>query len=321
MDYGDAMRMLVPLGALGLVMALVWSFCFRAPKVFLNRERKRAQIIDIVELSHDVKRMRISLGHKSTLLGLPVGKHIVIHSQNPQKCLDSKEWNGKPDPDKGNLEIERKYTPVTGDECPGQVDIVFKIYRPGTVTMPDGKEVTWSDGGKGSLYLDSKKVGDFLEISGPVGIHQYLGRGVFKVPGRTVTATHVGMMAGGTGITPMLQVVAYALRDNKDTCKFSLLYANKTKDDILCRDLLDDLEQTSGGRFKVSYTLDFPPAGWNEKAGQYEGFINQDMIKAALPGPSADTLIVMCGPPPMIEFACKKNLDALGFDKTAMLTF
>ena len=27
----------------------------------------------------------------------------------------------------------------------------------------------------------------------------------------------------------------------------------------------------------------------------------------------------MCGPPPMIKFACKQNLDALGYDKKRQL--
>lgn len=55
------------------------------------------------------------------------------------------------------------------------------------------------------LYLDSKKVGDYIDIMGPLGVNEYLGAGVFKLPGRTITVKHVGMMAGGTGLTPMLQ--------------------------------------------------------------------------------------------------------------------
>ena len=35
-----------------------------------------------------------------------------------------------------------------------------------------------------------------------------------------VTVKHVGMLAGGTGITPMLQVVQAALRDSGDSCNF-----------------------------------------------------------------------------------------------------
>ena len=45
------------------------------------------------------------------------------------------------------------------------------------------------------------------------------------------------------------------------------------------------------------------------------------MISTHLPPPASSTLIVMCGPPPMIKFACKQNLDALGYDKKRQLAF
>lgn len=44
------------------------------------------------------------------------------------------------------------------------------------------------------------------------------------------------------------------------------------------------------------------------------GFVNADMIKNHLFPPSADTLVLMCGPPPMVNFACIPNLDKLGYD-------
>ena len=44
-----------------------------------------------------------------------------------------------------------------------------------------------------------------------------------------------------------------------------------------------------------------------------EGFVNDEMIKEHLPAPSEDTIILMCGPPPMIKFACNPNLDKLGY--------
>jgi cytochrome-b5 reductase len=243
----------------------------------------------------------------------------VCYAPNPRSAIETEKWNDRPDADRGAREIERKYTPVTGDETPGYVDLVVKIYRPGTVTMPDGKDVSWTDGGKYSLFLDQKKPGDFIEIMGPVGLHEYFGRGKFKMAGQTQPQQfeHVGMMAGGTGLTPMMQVVQTALRDSGDTCNFTLLYANKTENDILCRDMLDELERQSQGRFKVHYTLDFPPAGWTGKSG----FISQDMIKECLPPVSAKPLMLMCGPPPMIKFACRENLEALGYDKKLFITF
>eukprot|EP00435_Cladocopium_sp_Y103_P049554 s1082_g15.t1 len=44
-------------------------------------------------------------------------------------------------------------------------------------------------------------------------------------------------------------------------------------------------------------------------------------IKECLPPPSPETLILMCGPPPMVEFACRKNLQALGYEKDRMVSF
>mmetsp|Transcript_45462 Transcript_45462/g.144932 ORF Transcript_45462/g.144932 Transcript_45462/m.144932 type:complete len:317 (-) Transcript_45462:37-987(-) len=313
----DALRVIIPLAVAAAGASALAYFLTRAPKIFLNRERKKVQIAEVRELSHDTKLFRLSLGSKSTVLGLPVGKHIVIYAPNPKSCLASGKWNGKEDADRGKQEIDRKYTPVTGDETPGHVDLVIKVYRPGTVTMPDGKAVAWEDGGKGSLYLDGKKPGDYIEIMGPLGVNEYLGKGVFKLPGRTMTVKNIGMMAGGTGLTPMMQVAQAALRDPADTCRLSLIYANKREEDILCRDMLDDLEVRSNGRFKVHYTLDFPPENWTHK----KGFVTQDMIKECLPAPGADTLVLMCGPPPMIEFACKKNLEALGYAKNSMVPF
>lgn len=317
MDSADALRVGIPLAAFCVgVSVLLWYWPWPA-KVFLNRERKKGEIIDIVELSPDTKRFRVSLGSKNTILGLPVGKHIVLYAPNPKKALDSGTWNGKPDTDKGKVEIDRKYTPTTGNEAPGYVDLVIKVYRPGTVKMPDGKEIKWEDGGKMGLFLDKKKVGDCIEIMGPIGVNEYLGQGIFKLPGRTVTVKNVGMLAGGTGLTPMLQVVQAALRDPKDTCKFSLVYANKTENDILCREMLDDLVKSGKGRFKLTYTLDFPPSAWQHK----KGFITAEMIKECLPPPGGDTLVLMCGPPPMIEFACKKNLETLSYPKNSLVNF
>lgn len=311
------LRVVVPVAVFTIAVSLLLYYWPWPVKVFLCRERKQAQIIDIVELSHDTKRFRLSLGSKDTVLGLPTGKHMVIYAPNPDKCISSGLWNGRPDADKGKAEIERKYTPVTDNNTKGYVDLVIKVYRPGKFKMPDGKDISWEDGGKMGLYLDAKKVGDSFEVMGPLGVNEYLGKGVFKLPGRIVTVKEVGMLAGGTGLTPMLQVAQTALADPKDTTKFSVILANKTENDILCRDLLDELARKHKDRFRMTYTLDFPPAGWKHKTG----FITADMIQECLPPHRSDTIILMCGPPPMVEFACKKNLETLGFPKASMVSF
>jgi len=296
-----------------LVLGIVVYLKMLAAKTpFLDKKRKSILIMDVKELSHDTKRFRLSLGSKATPLGLPIGKHIKMFAPNAEASING-SWNGRPDKEQAP-EISRTYTPTPSTKTCGYVDLVIKIYRPGTYLMPDGKEVVWADGGKMSMYLDSKKAGETLEIMGPVGVHEYIGLGKFKVPGKVIQSNRYGLLAGGAGITPMLQLVFAAINDPKDTCSFSMIYANKTENDILCRDIIDDMVSASNGRFKVNYTLDFPPENWSGK----RGFITTEMISECLPSPDLEPIILMCGPPPMVEFACKKNLDTLGYPKNLM---
>lgn len=57
-----------------------------------------------------------------------------------------------------------------------------------------------------SQYLESLAIGDSIEVKGPLGHVHYLGRGRYTLDGDAHTATHISMIAGGTGITPMYQV-------------------------------------------------------------------------------------------------------------------
>ena len=57
--------------------------------------------------------------------------------------------------------------------------------------------------------------------------------------------------------------------------------------------------------------------GWKYSSG----FVNAEMVEANLPAPSPDTLIIMCGPPPMINFACNPNLDKLGYSPESRFAY
>ena len=64
---------------------------------------------------------------------------------------------------------------------------------------------------------------------------------VSAVRSADLRALHAGMVAGGTGITPMWQTASQILSDDQDTTTLSLIYANVSFDDILIKDLLDHL--------------------------------------------------------------------------------
>ena len=140
----------------------------------------------------------------------------------------------------------------------------------------------------------------------------------------------------------MLQLIRAVFRDTNDRTELSLLFANQTEDDILLREELEDVQKQFPERFKLWYTVDRPSEGtywpyewfavdqiiikngystyllyiWYNISGwaYSSGFVSADMIKDHLFPPSDDQLVVMCGPPPMINFACIPNLDKLEYN-------
>ena len=123
------------------------------------------------------------------------------------------------------------------------------------------------------------------------------------------------MIAGGTGITPMLQVMRAAFRDRGDKTDMSLIFANQTEEDILLRDELDRCERDHDN-FKLHYTVDKAPAkGWKYD----QGFVTAEMIKKHMPQPGKDTQILLCGPPPMLKFAIMPAFEKLGYTKDMLL--
>ncbi len=65
------------------------------------------------------------------------------------------------------------------------------------------------------------------------------------------------------------------------------------------------------------YTLDRPPAEWAYSSG----FIDEDMLRHALWPAAADAQVLMCGPPPMLKFACVPNLLKMGYGEEQLISF
>lgn len=45
------------------------------------------------------------------------------------------------------------------------------------------------------------------------------------------------------------------------------------------------------------------------------------MVETHMPAPGEETLILMCGPPPMLKFACLPALEALGYSEEMQFAF
>lgn len=297
-------------GAVVAVSSVVLYFILKnkSPCGFCCKKTKKTLLDDTVKyplklsekivVSHDTRKFRFSLPSSDHVLGLPTGQHVYLSAKVDGKL------------------VVRPYTPVSSDEDKGYVELMIKVYFKNT-------NPKFPDGGKMSQHLENMNIGDTIDFRGPSGLIVYIGHGVFAVrpdkkaePAERVYSK-ISMIAGGTGVTPMLQIIEAVLRDPTDKTKMKLLFANQSEEDILCRKELDELAEKHGDRFEVWYTVDRPPADWKFSAG----FINDTMIKERLFAPADDSVVLMCGPPPMINFACIPNLDKLVYDPAHRLAF
>lgn len=233
-------------------------------------------------LSHDTRLFRFALQSPEHVLGLPVGKHMFLSA-----TVDGKF-------------VMRAYTPTSSDDDVGYFDLVIKVYFRGHEKFPLG--------GVMSQHLESLQVGDTIDVKGPTGHIHYIGRGRFTANGKPRAARRIAMLAGGTGITPMYQVVKAILKDPGDETEVWLVSANRTEADIL---LKDDLE--AWGRrhpnFRVHFTLSQAPAEWT--AGR--GYICEAMLREHIPPGGPGTVAFLCGPPGMLDQACKPSLAKVGY--------
>lgn len=249
------------------------------------------ELIETTEVSHDTRLFKFKLQSPQHRLGLPVGYHMFI-----QGIIDGKL-------------VMRAYTPVSSDDELGSFTLCIKVYFAGV-------HPKFPDGGKMSQYMEAMEIGDMLKVKGPLGHFEYKGKGNFVVKGKTKFAKKIGLICGGTGLTPAYQVMKAVYKDPEDTTEVYLLYANQTENDILMR---EDIEMMASERenIHVWYTLDRPPENWAFSTG----FINEEMIRSHLPEASEDAFVGMCGPPPMINFACIPNLTKVGFSEENYMQF
>ena len=125
---------------------------------------------------------------------------------------------------------------------------------------------------------------DELILHDVFGTIQYKGEGIF--------------IAGGAGVTPFISIFK-DLADRNQIGNNKLIFANKTKSDIILEDSFRDL---LGANFINILSQE-------ELAGYYYGHISAELIQKYIDHHS--NYFYVCGPDPMIE-AIEKQLQELG---------
>ncbi|RCV07051.1 hypothetical protein SETIT_1G212900v2 [Setaria italica] len=205
----------------------------------------------------------------------------------------------------------RAYTPTSSVDEVGHFDLLVKVYF-------KDEHPNFPDGGRMTQHLDALPVGSYIDVKGPLGHVEYVGRGSFVINGgEPRRARRLAMVAGGSGITPIYQVIQAALRDQPEdgTTVMHLVYANRTEDDILLRGELDRWAAEFPDRLKVWYVISQvrrPEEGWKYSVG----VVTEAILREHLPegGDDDDTLALVCGPPLMIQLAVAPNLEKMKYN-------
>ncbi len=172
----------------------------------------------------------------------------------------------------GGSQHTRPYTPLSSDAY--TLELMVKVYPQGRL----------------SRHLGALSIGDVVDYDGPREKLAYSP----NMRGSIV------MLAGGTGITPCMQLIKTVLDNPADTTSLTLVFANTEERDILCRPQLDAWAIEAADQFTLVLVLSSPPADWGGMAGR----IDKPKLETLLPSPSADTLVCVCGPPPMYDSIC-----------------
>eukprot|EP00461_Guttulinopsis_vulgaris_P004764 UN04766 len=189
------------------------------------------------------------------------GPDAQLNMPTTSYVLAKADVNGEP--------VVRPYTPIS--ELPGEMPLVVKTY-------PNGK--------LGNVF-SNLSVGDTMLFKGPLPKFQY----------RENEFDRLTLIAGGTGITPMFQLIERIMLNENDNTQVHLLFANRSTDDILMKAILDEFEYSFPDRFKVTYVIDQPEEGWKGPTG----YINADLLNAVAGEPNPKHKVFVCGPPGMME--------------------
>ncbi|CAM9289061.1 unnamed protein product [Chrysoparadoxa australica] len=230
--------------------------------------------------------------------------------------------------------VSRKYTPITVDEERKEFVIVVKVYRgleatasKETLTGQARDRIATRGRGVFSTYLEDLSIGSTVHAEGPWGELHRIGAGGLSIGGTSRAVSNIGMIAAGSGITPIFRLLVAILDDPEDHSEVVLIYANHSCEDILLRSELTQLREAHPERFKLHHFLsDCNPGGEENGAQERDESITharicRQSISEILPPPGEGVIQLLCGPPAMVQGTCKPLLKELGFQEADVFAF
>lgn len=247
-------------------------------------------------ISGDTRIFRFDLEHKEQRIGLPVGQHLMMRLRDPV----THEF------------IIRSYTPISEGTDKGKLDVLVKVYF-------DSAE---RKGGKMTKALDVIPLGYPVDFRGPVGKFEYLGKGRCTIGGKERHVRKLIMICGGSGITPIFQVLRAILQDDQDLTRCLVLDGNRLEEDILCREEMQELIKGREHKCHLLHTLTKASENWSGLRGRIGmELLEKEVGKYGSFGlKPREELVLICGPE-TLEKSVHKLLGELGWKDEDILFF
>ncbi|XP_005324806.2 cytochrome b5 reductase 4 isoform X1 [Ictidomys tridecemlineatus] len=253
------------------------------PKKDTGLYYRKCQLISKEDVTHDTKLFCLMLP-PSTHLQVPIGQHVYL------KLTIT------------GTEIVKPYTPVFDS-------LLSEFKEP---VLPNNKYIYFLikiyPAGLFTPELDHLQIGDFVPVSNP--------EGNFKIS-KLQEVEDLFLLAAGTGFTPMVKILKYALINIPSLRKVKLMFFNKTEDDIIWRSQLEKLA-FEDKRFDVEYVLSAPTSEWKGKQGHISPALLSEFLNKS--SEKSKVLLCICGPTPFTEQGIKLLHD-LNFSKDEIHSF
>ncbi|MGH7622948.1 MAG: ferredoxin reductase [Gemmatimonadaceae bacterium] len=165
------------------------------------------------------------------------------------------------------------------------------------------------DGEVSSYLVDELRVGDTIELRGPIG-----GHFVWDV----ADGGPLALIGGGSGIVPLMAMLRHRALANagvRRALPAQLLYSSRSWNEVIYRDELSRLGANDPTVRIVETITREPPPGWTG----YTRRIDRSMLEAFAGGFAERPRLYVCGPTPLVETVADA-LVTIGFDPATIRT-
>jgi ring-1,2-phenylacetyl-CoA epoxidase subunit PaaE len=208
-------------------------------------------------------------------------------------------------------ELAEDYRFVQGQHLTVRTDLAGDdVRRNYSICAPAGSgrlriAVKRLEGGAFSAYaLERLQPGDTLEVMTPTGR--------FFTELDPTARKHYCCVAAGSGITPLLSIVATTL-DVEPHSRVTLLYANRTSRTVMFLEELEDLKDRFPDRLHLVHVLSREPQEVEMFSGRLDGERLRRMMETILPPDTVDEWF-LCGPYEMVT-QLRDTLTEAGVDR------